>query len=804
MHSRLVTAKHNFQGGIAMNTMKGALGRSALALLAGSLFGTLWQQPAHAADSTSPSSPAAEQGTSLAEIVVTAEKRAERLQDIPASVSALSGDTLQAMGAESFTDYARSIPGLTFTDSGGGRQTPAIRGINPSAGAGTVSFYIDETPIPGTQGSGDMVEPALVDIDRIEVLRGPQGTLYGSSSIGGTIKLVPNAPNLSKWEGSVKAEGLVTQGANGASPGATGELVLNVPIVDGVAAVRGAFWYRDVGGFINRTYTNAGQLGIATGPVVGTVGNLPDEHTWGMRTTALLQPNEKLKISAMVYLERQHFDGFTDITGGSGNPNNQLVQNFISDVPEPQDNQFDLYNLTVKYDFGRFNFVSSTSDTQRGETHSEEGTSLVQFIPLFFGQPPYNGALANVASAHFSVYNFSQEARLATTESIAGFDGVVGAYYSQAHDPPSFPYYPANYNALVTGNNPANPAYAPDGNVYTQWGPGYHERQLAEFGELTYHFTDALSLTGGMRHYDVATRSQINQNGLLVGGNVPDVTVSTDQSSRAEGNVYKGNLSYKLTPDHLLYAQFSEGFRPGFGRAPLPSECAEEAGSAGGQVRPDSIKSYELGAKTAWLDRRLTVDAAAYRINWNDIQEGHLLQCGFGVADNFGAAVIKGAELEASAQLTHRVSAGLSATYLHTELLQAAPLAGAQAGDPIQYVPNWQYALYAQTTLPVMQADDGFARLDYQYTGHSITDYSRLVDGNFNPDHEVQVVRLLNARTGVRYQSWEFALSVTNLLNNVVRQSLDPNASITIPVAGRPRYIVTRPRTFTLSASYRF
>jgi hypothetical protein len=103
-----------------------------------------------------------------------------------------------------------------------------------------------------------------------------------------------------------------------------------------------------------------------------------------------------------------------------------------------------------------------------------------------------------------------------------------------------------------------------------------------------------------------------------------------------------------------------------------------------------------------------------------------------------------------------------------------------------------------------MQADDGFARLDYQYTGHSITDYSRLADGNFDPDHEVQVVRELNARTGLHYQAWEFAVSATNLLNNVVRQSLDPNASITIPVPGRPRYVVTRPRTFMLSASYRF
>ncbi len=516
--------------------------------------------------------PTAEPSTGLAEIVVTAEKRTERLQDVPSSVSALSGDTLQAMGAREFTDYARSIPGLTFTDSGGGTADPGDpRHPTPRPSAGTVSFYIDEAPIPGAQGSGGDGRAcaggyrpgrgAAWSARHPLWLEAPSAARSGSS---------PMPRTSTRFEGSVKAEAIVTEGESGASPGAEGELVLNVPVVQGVAAVRTAFWYKDIGGSTSTAPSpTPAPWGSLTGPVVGTVKNIGDEHTWGMRTTGLLQPTEQLKISAMVYLERQHFDGFTDITGGPGNPDNRLVQSFISDTPEPQDNTFDMYNLTVKYDFARFSFLSSTSDSQRGEDHAEEGTSLIQYTPAFFGDAPYGGALANVGSAHFSVYNFSQEARLATSQSIAGFDGVVGAYFSEAHSPLNYPYYPANYNSLVTGNNPADPAYALNGNVYTQWGPGYHERQLAEFGELTYHFTDKLSLTGGMRHYDVANHSLVYQDGLLV-GNVLDVT---DLSSRAEGNVYKGNLSYKLSPDDLVYVQFSEGFRPGFGRAPLPTEC---------------------------------------------------------------------------------------------------------------------------------------------------------------------------------------------------------------------------------------
>lgn len=742
-------------------------------------------------------------GRELAEIVVTAQKRSERLQDVPSAVSALTGATLEAMGAESFTDYARSIPGLTFQDQGAGRQLPTLRGLNPTTGAAAVGYYIGETPIPnatgGATGANFSAGPTLIDIDRIEVLRGPQGTLYGSSSIGGTIKLVPHAPNLSRFEGSAKAEALMTQGMDGASPGGQAQLVLNVPIVEGTVAVRGAFWYRNVGGFINRTWTNAGEAGIATGPIVGKVGNIGDEHTWGFRTTALYQPTERLSLSAMAYLQRQHFDGSTNITGGASNPNDRLVQNFISDVPEPQESRFALYNLTAKYGFDRFNVVSSTSYSDQSWRTSQEGTSAVQaWSPA---------VVPNVGIPFASNYNFTQEARLATNESIAGFDATIGVYYSKAYTPGGWiPWSPPNYNELVAGNDPANPLYAPNNNLWSAAGSGY-QRETAEFGELTFHMTDKLSLTGGLRHYDVAVGGDYVISGWFVGGNVPGVTFAASLPSAAQGNVYKGNLSYKLTPDHLLYAQYSEGFRPGFGNSPISDfylDLCHLTRNDFRDVQPDSIKNYELGAKTGWLDQRLTVNAAAYRIDWTNIQQARVLQCGLGIQTNFGSAVVKGTELEASAQLTHRVSAGLSATYLHTEMQQDEPALDVFKGDPILAVPKWQYALYAQTTFPLLQANDGFARVDYQYTGSSFAKYSRLSDGSFDPAVEVQVVRLLNLRTGVRYHAWEFALSGTNLLNNTVRQSVDVWTIAAISVPGRPLYVITRPRAFSLSATYRF
>jgi iron complex outermembrane receptor protein len=771
-------------------------GRQHLAGIVSALIAFASGEPALAAQPAGPD----QNSSALEEIVVTAEKREERLQNVPQAISAVTGTTLEAMGAQSFTDYARSIPGLTFQDAGAGRQIPTIRGINPSAGRPAVGYYIDETPIP-TSYSGFVVNPELIDLARVEVLRGSQGTLYGSSSIGGTIKLVPNSPNLSQVSGSVKATAMITQGANGGSPGVDSQLVLNIPIVEGIAAVRGALWARDVGGYINRTYGYAGDYGGAT-PPRGSVGNLPDEHTWGFRVTGLVQPSEQLDISAMAYVQSQHFDGFSDITGGPDNPNDRLVQNFLADVSEPQSNWFELYNVTLKYRAGRVNLISSTSFSNQRADFSMEGMSAIQYFPTFVGPAPPSGvAFPNVAEVKTQTHEFTQEVRLATSETIAGFDAILGAFYSGETQPQQFYWSPPQYNAAVAGNDPSNPLYAPDNNILTAWGPGDYEHHTAEFGELTYHIADSLRLTGGFRHYNVTNGEDISTSGWFVGGNQPGVVSEAISTGHSQGWVYKGNLSYQLTPDHLLYAQYSEGFRPGFGNRPLPPLCGS---SNALEVQPDSIKNYEVGAKTDWLDRRLTVNASAYRINWSDIQQGVLLPCGFASISNFGSAVIKGGELEINGKLTQHITAGFSGTYLQAKLQQDLPALGALAGDQIQYVPNWQYGLYAETTFPLLDVNDGFARLDYQYTGSSFSNYARLSDGTRDPSSEVQVVRLLNLRTGLRLKNWEFALSGQNLLNNVVRQGLDPNAYITFSIPGRPLYVVNRPRTFSLSAAYEF
>jgi iron complex outermembrane recepter protein len=755
----------------------------------------------------------------LAEVVVTAQKRSEPLQKVPEAVSAVTGAALEAMGADSFTDYARTIPGLTFTDLGAGREKLSLRGLNTTIGADTVGYYIGEIPVDSAHGGqysissygGGPVNPYLLDIDRIEVLRGPQGTLYGSGSMGGTLKLVPNAPNLTRFEGSIGGSVQVTEGEGGASPGGEADLVLNLPIVDGVAGVRAVFWGRDLGGFIDRTYGYAGDFGSATPLPKGTVSNVPTEHTWGMRTTGLVKPMDRLEISAMVYLQKQHFDGFQDITGGATNPNNRLQQVLISNQAEPQNNQFTLYGLTASYDFDRFKLLSATSYYDNSSETHEEGTSATVLLPVLLGVSDTPAApFPNTANVRFGLHTFTEEARISTTESIYGFDAIGGIFCSSSRQTGSFNWSPPEYNAVVAGNDPANPLYAPGNDIFGDSVGGF-ERQTAEFGELTYHVTEALRATAGLRHFKVSNGSTLIQHGLFVG----NVTSESPVSASAEGTVYKGNLSYNLTPDHLLYAQYSEGFRPGFGNGIPPDFCDAPASSR--QVEPDSIKQYELGAKTQWLNKSLTVNTDVYRINWSGIQQAVLLPCGFGYTANSGDAQITGAELEVNQQVTNWLSAGLSGSYIRARLQQNTPANAclatgscARAGDQIQGVPNWQYALYAQTRFPIGTRYQGSARLDYQYTGHSFGQYIREVSteglpvGAINPDYEIQALRLLNLKLGIHRDAWNVSFTATNLLNQVVHQSVNPFSNITITIPGRPRYVVNRPRTYLLNATYDF
>ena len=612
----------------------------------------------------------------LGEIVVTATKRSEPLQSVPIAISAVTGESLQKMGATDFAGYARSIPSLSFTDTGTGQSVVAIRGINPSVGAGAVHFYIDETPIPVSQGNygGGQLNPKLVDVDRVEVLRGPQGTLYGAGSVGGTIRLIPNAPDPNHFSGAAQLNGTTIKGGG---EGYEAQGLLNIPLIAGQAAVRLNVWDAGGGGYITRTWLQ---------PTPGSQKNVGRDDTWGARATAKYRVSDAVSLDAMIYHEAQKLNGYQNITAGAtNNPGFALEQNFPWDVAEPNRNGFTLYSLTGTADLNQFRLTSATSYFRSDRRTTEEQTA---FAVAAFGPPAFYERLDEENDRQ----QFSEEIRLATAAPINHVDFVVGLFYQQSHGELAFNLAPTEWNAIYAPNGPSDPLYSPGNQLFVGTAKN-KDSEISEFTEITWHATKQLDVTGGVRHFHTSTSEHDQLTGLFNGG-PSDTAVPAPAST---GQTYKANVSYKVTRDNLLYATYSEGFRPGFGYAPVPSSCGFPGPYA---VGPDTLKNYEIGSKNAWADHKVIVNVSAFDMTWKNIQQSKFLPCGFTiVANSTGSVRSKGGEAEIVARPLAFWELGLSGSLTDAKFQQNEAFLTAFQGDQLAGVPRYQVAAYVSRSV---------------------------------------------------------------------------------------------------------
>jgi len=723
---------------------------------------------------------------------VTAEKRSERLQDVPLAITGITANDLHELNAQDFTDYARTIPGLSFTDLGDGRERVSMRGLAATTGTPTVAYYIGETPMPPARGNlaRAQLDPTLVDIERIEVLRGPQGTLYGASSEGGTIRLIPTAPNTHQYSGFIESGGGWTQGGGGAG---NASFAANAPLIPDLLAVRAAAWYREDQGFIKRL---VGPEPVSD-PAALTLTNshFPDEQAAGFRVTALWTPSDIGSVSAMIYSETHHASGFEDITGGASNPNDALKQIMLTNTPEPQSNRFNLFDLTGKLTLGNV-ALTSTSSYYRGRmSTAEEGAAFIQSL---FGGNPFPNRLDEIERDD----SFTQEIRAVTVNPIAGFSGILGGYYNNVDGNRTQTYSPAGWNATFAPDGPGDPLYSPNNNLFTLsglgGGPGVEKYgEIAEFGELTYAFTSQVKLTGGVRHYDIHNSQAELLSGLFEGGIVPEVN-----RGKFTGNVYKANLSYDYVPNHLVYAQFAEGFRPGYGIYTIPTYCAGDLTAIGvtsvpTKMNPDTDQNFEIGSKNTWLDQRVSLNAAGYSIRWKNIEQSLLLPCGFSFDANAGSATSNGIELESEAKLTPQIEVGGSASYTHATLNNNEPNFGALRGDQLLDVPVWQYAAHVKYSFVPLGSTRESVRIDVQHNGTSYADYSRLAGtSERDPASQLGPLTELGARFGMVSGPWDIALVGANLCDASAR--VGRQSSLIADVSGRPRYVINRPRTIMI------
>ena len=709
-------------------------------------------------------------------IVITAQKREQSLLDVPISVTAMTSEKLDIMGADEFSDYAASVPGLGFSSVGtfgnrGSRQIN-LRGISSNVGSATVGFYVNETPLR-------FVDPRIVDLERIEVLRGPQGTLYGAGSMGGAIRVITAKPNLVDFSG--RAAGTLSSTEHGET-NYSFNAMLNIPLIEGRAALRVTAFHDSEGGYIDNEPTETlplppTQVSTSAAKLVGKAKNYNDETVSGYRVALTVEATEDLTITPSVYHQRHKGDAWSAYIAEVGD----LKSNFLEMSPHSED--FTLYDLTLKYDFGGVVLTSSTSFTDFSLLTTEP---FERVLTAFFGAPyvaPYRSNIDQEV--------FVQEARLASDHA-GPFTWLVGGFYQKDDQKTRQRFVAPDINDDLFGGFPV----VADGALFV-FDARRKETQKAVFGEATYALTSQFDVTLGLRWFDIKSTRVSVADGLFNGGQT-----LTDVPSSENGLTPKAQFSYRPAEDTLIYASVSKGFRPGFGYVVPPSPlCDADLASLGipnvsGQVESDSLWSYEGGVKTRVMDGRLTLAGSVYYNSWTNLQQSvELPTCGFVFSANAGAAKSLGFELEATFRPVDALVVDLAVGYVNAELTEAAPGVAGDKGDRLLFVPDWNVAVGVTYRHPIGgNGLTAFYHADYQYTGDMNFTFAPLPADLHSRDG----YGIAGGRIGIETAEWTAAVFVENLTDE--RPTLGNLRFATSGLLVNTR----RPRTFGLSLSMSF
>jgi len=779
----------------------------------------------------------------LEEIVVTAQRRAESLQTVPLSITALNAASLEQRSVSTFFDYAGQVPNLAFSNTGDGSGTARTISIRGISGDGTTGFYIDETPVP------DSIDPRVLDVQRIEVLRGPQGTLYGARSMGGTVRLITQQPDFDGTSGHATVSGSKTDGADSANYGV--DAALNVPLNDRMAARFVGFYEHDAGFFKRHFLTNeadAANLPPLTDPTnlgglpTTTRSNVGQINSYGASGALLIKLSDALSVTPRIMYQKAEANGFLySDAGGYPVPGpttppavsmtpSSLVQYRFYDIPESSTDAWTLLSVGVKYDATGGTFFSSTSYFDRTVDETEDQTDfLYQNLEAPFDGLPLDASNPNSATYKAipipasirelkQIHRFVQEFRF--TSKLSGpLQYVAGFFFSDTRGRvPYAGYYPPSIAPGISQTGgfiptgvvgiPVNPL-----NPDEIFGQDYQTKvsEPALYGEVSYQFLESLKGTLGLRGYRIKTTTGGYLEGIAFGGaRLTDPTAETTDS----GVNPKAGLDWTVAPGKMLYAQVAKGFRPG-GLVPSipggpgpgndPLGCYGQLTSLGytstaqtKSYKPDKLWNFEVGAKTGWDENRFTIDGAGFFVKWDDIQQLVALPCGFQFRANAGAAEIKGAELEIHGRPTRNLDLSAGAGYQHARITQASELLPAlQVGDRVYYVPDWTGNAAVAYTVPLAGDRSFVGTVDWVYTGDSVSASVSATSPRVRPSYSI-----LDARFAYEFGDYQLALVGKNLANTLA--NLGDNRSLAAETIGRPRLVVNTPRTIGLELRARF
>jgi outer membrane receptor protein involved in Fe transport len=755
---------------------------------------------------------------SLNEIVVTANKlNAQKVLDIPVSIQAISGDTLQSAGVAGIMGIAGDIPGLSIQDLGPGDKKYVIRGIN-STGDSTTGVYYGEAVVSGSNsddGGGFESDIRLYDMDRVEVLRGPQGTLYGASSMSGTIRFIPKSPDLNNLGGYVTLEGSETSRASGGNYNFNG--ALNLPIIDGVLALRLVGWKLYDSGYINQIRVGEGVVAtVNTGTVakpvyqsapvqaLGFLKGVNDDDVGGGRAILRFQPSDKLTIDATYTSQTETSGGSSrytpaGTTGFSGGPiapvqgcdlcNTDLTQS-------PWSDNLAVFGTTIAYDTGAGTVTATANQFNRHTSFSFDSTPILLTFPSPIEQVPGE--------------TFEPRDRDVTTSEIryaSAFDSpvnfVAGVYREYDHQ--LLNVYVLTTNGFGLPSGPFCTNQSCDAGAYPGAGSTFFGRSderwttsYAGFGEATWKITDAWTAIVGVRYFTETLRGEQVQTHPFGGFPTTNANLVAviDPNETFNKVTWKANLSYKFSDSLLGYGTVSTGFRSGGLNAvsepfePIPSAYA-----------PDSLINFELGAKGRLFDGMFDYQADVYFIRWSDIQVQETTpDAAFVYLGNAGEAKVKGVEFEFTAHPNQYLSASFAGSYQDAYLSQGASAAQyalnptlGLAGDAIPNVPKFQLNLGLSYRRPISNGWDGMIATDVTYRDG---EDSYFASNAFNIP--LASYTLVGLRVGLIQGPWSVTAFARNLTDkraqvSAINSSQDPDALLTV-----------QPRTIGLTLTRKF
>ena len=768
----------------------------------------------------------------LETVVVTAQKRETALQAVPFSVAATSDEQMRNSGSESIVDLARNVASVAIADLGPGQSQVAIRGISSGqvirdqpGVKEQVGVYLDESPISVALFTPDL---ELADLERFEVLRGPQGTLFGAGSEAGTLRYITRQPKLEGYEGSAEATFL---GVQDGDIGGNVRGAVNVPLGETVA-LRVVGYYNELPGFID-----------AIQPGGRVKKDVNDGDRKGGRVAMLFKPTEQISITPRIVYQRLETNGYPreDVYNILANPATTTQPKVTigkrqqyTQIREGIDDKFTLGDLDIAYDFGPVALTSISSYTDRKVVVLRDATQLTGSVTFDVGGTDAEVRISSPLFDRTKLEVFSQELRL--SGGTDQYQWLVGGFYQDVdrHYGQSLPT--AGYDAITQRlagvvstdlNAPPNTPY------YSNL--SYSLKQHAFFGEGTWFFTPQWSATAGLRYYNFKEDRVLNFGGFFADptppGGVPGKVDSDGVSPRAI-------LTFSPTEDINLNAQFSRGFRLGGINDPIniplcsPADITTFGGQ--GNWRDEKAKNYEVGAKMLLAERRVTLNVSAFYSDIEDLQATTTAgTCSSRIVFNVPKARSRGAELELFVRPNERWDFGIAATYLEAELRSSVVsvtgttttvVGGLAEGNRLPTSADFQGVASVGFTQPVGPSRDLFANITVQYVGSSYSQFenevpnfgliatngpagsARLIPygapsvSSFAFDAKLPSYSLGNLRVGLRQDGFELAGFINNLWDEEARLALDYERGR----SARVGYLTNMPRTYGVTARWEF